>query len=243
MIKQYTDVELISPNNHGYLAWGRRNKKKYKGYKDSKKYKKDPFESDYQKEIRKWEHVMRSLLSKLTCEDERRILKYTEHNIGTGYREIDFIAKPDANTLIFCEFKLKDRYKLNIGSKESGWSQLNKSISIAKNSYDHLSGLSICVDMSHVYALQSAVNIDTFDSYMDIPKYLLPSSGKRIIWLDSTEIARLAVEFNILTDSQIDTMALLFRQKNDPMSLLDSNQEGGFYNTPFDKLRSLKLNK
>jgi hypothetical protein len=241
MVKQYSKVELVSPYCPEYLAWGRRNRKIHKGYKDSDKYKKDIFESDYQKAIRKWEHVLRSLLSKSICEYDHRILRYTENKIGTFYREIDFIARPDAKTLVFCEFKLKDRYKLNIGSKPAGWSQLNKSISIAQNCHDHLYGLSICVDMSHVYALQSSASIDTYDSYLDIQSHLPPSGSKRVIWLNSAEIARAAVEFNILTDGQIDDMALLYRQKNDPMSLLDGSRDTDFHNTPLDKLRTLKI--
>ncbi len=184
MVKQYIDVELISPNSPAYLAWSRRQRRIHKGYKDSDKYKKDFLESDYQKAMRKWERVIRSLLSKITCEYENRILKYTERDVGTCYREIDFIAKPDANTLTFCEIKLKDRYMPNISSKKSGWSQLNKSTSIAIQKYGNLCGLSICVDMSYVYALENLADRGDFDAFMDISNYLLPSRDKKTIWLN-----------------------------------------------------------
>lgn len=243
MVNKYTDIELIAPEAREYILWGRRQRKKHKGYKDSKGYKKDSFAVNYQKEMRNWENIIRKLLNVLTCAHNNRILKYRDRDVGVCYREIDFIAKPDEKTLTFVEIKLKDNYNPEISYSKSGLKQINDSILIAKEKYDNLNGLSICIDMSYLYGIESQYDNTVFDDYFDIPTYLMTSSENNTIWLNSKEISRIAIEKDLLKKSQIDDIKRLFNEKNDPLSLLNGNKCDDLHNNQFEILKTLKLNK
>ena len=166
-------------------------------------------------------------------------MRYFDSTIKTpSYREIDFIAKSDIDSLCLCEIKLKNKYIPSIKSKLSGWTQLNKSISIAEHRYKNLSGLSICVDMSPIYGLECLAEEDSYCELTSVKKYMfLSSKEKKTIWLNSLDLSKLAFQFGLLKEADVYNTRELFEILNDPMSLLTSN------NVPFDNMPFKDLKK
>jgi len=219
----HTNVELVSTDHSGYVALGRR----YKAL-NSKKVASDPFVSHYQKALRKWEYVLQTLLAEVMVEEENRILRYLESSSKYRYREIDFIAKKDDRSLMFCEIKLKEKYKHSLGYSQSGWTQLNKSLSIVNNDSFNANGLSVCVDMSTVYCTNNFESFDRpeeYDTFEDIKHHASESSHcGDIVWLNGRAVAELAIERQLLTEEQVENMRVLFREAHDPVSVLSVNQ-------------------
>lgn len=237
MNKQYSIIELISPRSPEYIS----NNRRYRAMNSASRKQRgvDHFARDYNKALMKWERVMQSLLSLLTTEMEERILKYSGNYAGFDFREIDFIAQPAMDSLIFCELKLKKDYQKSLSSKASGWAQLNKSIAIAGQKYNRLGGLAICVDMSHVYGLNSSAGDYDYCKYSDLVSYLLtPSNEHRTIWLSSQEISTLAIQNGLLTEKEVEQMAKLYQEYENPLSVLP---DGGDHeiNNPFLVLNKL----
>jgi hypothetical protein len=186
----------------------------------------------------KWEFVVQSILSSISNENKNRILKFTDKTSNVRFREIDFIAEPTANELIFCELKLKEKFNAEIGRKASGWAQLNKSISIAEEKFNTLSGLSICVDMSHMYGLDTEATEDDYCQIADLEKSLTsPLLEKRTLWLSSIEISNLAIKMGFLTQSDVAEMKKLHEEYKNPLSVLD-NEIDHISNNPFQNLAS-----
>lgn len=233
-MKDYTNVSLVSPKNLRYRSFCR----KYTIFKSQ--YKKDYFEQQYQIKLMKWEYIIQFLLSKLIFEEKNRILKYTEDNIGR-YREIDFIGKPKEEEFMLCEIKLKQEYAEKMSSKKSGWSQINKQISILSNKYENIGGLSICMDMSYLYNRKLSVNNDiNYCKYKDLYKYLIFNpSEKNTIWLNSLEISKIAINYGLITRKNVLNMEKSFNEKNNPLSILGKNRQNRIKNNPFEELKKL----
>lgn len=237
MNTEYFDVELISTTSAAY----KRNNKKHKKMSDKiRQYKPvDHYAASYNKALLKWEFVVQSILSSISIENKNRILKFTDNQSNVRFREIDFIAESTANELVFCELKLKENFNSELGSKASGWAQLDKSISIADQYFDALSGISICVDMSHIYGLDSKAAEGDYCQIGGIQKLLaMPLSEKKTQWLSSIEISRLAIQNSLLTESDVLEMKDLYQEYKNPLSIL--NDETGYIkNNPFQDLSSL----
>ena len=237
MNTEYFNVELISTSSPAY----KKNNKKYKIISDKiRQYKPvDHYAASYNKALLKWEFVVQSLLSSISIENKNRILKFTDNQSNVRFREIDFIAEPTANVLVFCELKLKENFNSEMGNKASGWSQLDKSISIADQNFDALSGISICVDMSHIYGIDSKADAENYCQVSELQKLLSkPLSEKKILWISSIEISKLAIQNGLLTESEILEMKTLYQEYKNPLSVL--NDETGYIkNNPFQNLSSL----
>ncbi|MGB2739423.1 MAG: hypothetical protein WBC60_02570 [Cognaticolwellia sp.] len=237
MNSEYFNVELISTTSPAY----KRNNRKYKRISDKvRQYKSvDHYASSYNKALLKWEFVVQNIFSSISNENKNRILKFTDKTSNVRFREIDFIAEPTANELIFCELKLKEKFNAEIGKKSSGWAQLNKSISIAKESFNTLRGLSICVDMSHMYGLDTEATEDDYCQIADLEKSLAsPLLGKRTLWLSSIEISNLAIQKGLLTHSDVTEIKKLHEEYKNPLSVL-SDEADHISNNPFQNLASL----
>ncbi len=237
MNSEYFNVELISTTSPAY----KRNNRRYKKISDKVcQYKSvDHYASSYHKALLKWEFVVQSIFSSISNENKNRILKFTDKTSNVRFREIDFIAEPTANELIFCELKLKEKFNAEIGRKASGWAQLNKSISIAEESFNTLSGLSICVDMSHMYGLDTEATEDDYCQIADLEKSLTsPLLEKRTLWLSSIEISNLAIKMGLLTQSEVAEIKKLHKEYKNPLSVLD-NEADHISNNPFQNLASL----
>lgn len=237
MNSEYFNVELISTTSPAY----KRNNRKYKRISDKiRQYKSvDHYAVSYNKALLKWEFVVQSILSSISNENKNRILKFTDKTSNVRFREIDFIAEPTVNELIFCELKLKEKFNARIGRKSSGWAQLNKSMSIAKQSFNTISGLSICVDMSHMYGLETEASEDDYCQIADLEKSLkTPVLEKRTLWLSSIEISNIAIELGLLTPSEVTEMKKNYEECHNPLSVLD-NEEDHISNNPFQQLASL----
>lgn len=234
----HTNVELVSTDHAGYVALGRR----YKAL-NGKKSASDLFVSHYQKSLRKWEYVLQTLLAEVMVEEENRILRYLESSSKYRYREIDFIAKKDDRSLMFCEIKLKEKYKHSLGYSQSGWSQLNKSLSIANNNSFNANGLSVCVDMSTVYCTNNFESFDRpkeYETFEDIKSYTSESSHcGDIVWLNGRAVAELAIERQLLTEEQVENMRVLFREAHDPISVLSNEEPQTMAYNPFHALKGL----
>jgi hypothetical protein len=237
MNSEYFNVELISTTSPAY----KRNNRKYKRISDKvRQYKSvDHYASSYHKALLKWEFVVQSIFSSISNENKNRILKFTDKTSNVRFREIDFIAETTANELIFCELKLKEKFNAVIGKKSSGWAQLNKSISIAKESFNTLSGISICVDMSHMYGLDTEATEDDYCQIADLEQSLIsPLLEKRTLWLSSIEISNLAIKMGLLTQSDVAEIKKLHEEYKNPLSVLD-NEADHISNNPFQNLASL----
>jgi hypothetical protein len=188
-----TDIKLLEPSNTSYRAWSRR----FMLRNHSSKKIRNQVESEFTRSLQKWESALRSLLSLLANEESKRILRYFDPDSQVAnYREIDFIAKSGADSLCLCEIKLKNKYIPDIRSTSSGWTQLNKSLSIAKHRYKNLSGLSICVDMSPVYGLPLFSGEERYCEYSGIKNHMFcSSSDQKTIWLNSQDLSKLAIEW------------------------------------------------
>ena len=234
MNSEYFNVELISTTSPVY----QRNNRRYKKISDKvRQYKSvDHYASSYNKALLKWEFVVQSILSSISNENKKRILKFTDKKSNVRFREIDFIAEPKANELIFCELKLKEKFNAEIGRKASGWAQLNKSISIAEQNFNTLSGISICVDMSHMYGLDTEANEGDYCQIADLKKSLTsPLLEKRTLWLSSIEISNLAMEMGLLTQSDVAEIKRLHEEYKNPLSVLSYGM-GYINNNPFHNL-------
>jgi len=239
MQKQCSDIELVETQDLGYLAHSR----KYRIRSNLKRgiRQKDPFEQTYYRILDKWEFVIQRLLSTISQEEEKRILKHKDSRLGTTYREIDFITSVNETPSIFCELKLKENYKENLSSKSAGWSQLNKSLSIAKPKYDGLYGLAICVDMSAVYGLESHANQDNYCQFDDVKCFFNnPTADKPVIWLDSLEIAQLAIKHNFLTKKEVENLKIAFKEYKNP-SLALKETKSLFTTNPFSQLQQMAI--
>lgn len=240
MNNEYFEVELISPRSPSYIY----NNKRYKKLSDNvREYKAvDPFAATYNKTLLKWESVVQRLLATLTNEATDRILKYSNTKAKVSYREIDFIAQPSKDELIFCELKLKENFRENLGSKASGWAQLNKALNIAHNKFQQLSGLSICVDMSHVYGIETKATVLDYCRFSELTNYFCkPSKSNKTLWLNSKEIAYLAVKHELLTLKEVNNIKVQFNEYKNPLSIID-NKYIKKVNSPFQGLIKLKVN-
>jgi len=111
--------------------------------------------------------------------------------------------------------------------------------SIAEESFNTLSGLSICVDMSHMYGLDTEANEDDYCKIADLEKSLTsPLLEKRTLWLSSIEISNLAIQKGLLTQSEVAEMKKLHNEYKNPLSVLD-NEADHISNNPFQNLASL----
>ena len=222
MNTKYIDVDLVSNDDPGYRRtvafyakiWFAKKKRR------PSPEKKSPCTVRFNREITRWEDVLRKLLSKLVPEEKNRILRYNvEGKVAYyskrklfKYREIDFIANPYNNHLVFCEIKHKNKAAQSINAKASGWKQLYETIRIASNKYNKISGLSICVDMSHVYKSESPIKGIKYYSYNDIKNRIhTPYQKTYLIWLNSSEIAQLAVKYELLSHEQILNMEKIYK--------------------------------
>ncbi len=238
MNKHYFDVELISPQSRSYVS----NNKKFKRISDNdRKFKEvDHFAARYYRELSRWEFVIQRLLSRLTVEVQNRILRYSNINTGIRYREIDFIAQSSKDELIFCELKLKENFSEKLGSKASGWAQLNKSLVIAGTKYQKLGALSICVDMSHVYGLETKAIDLNYCKFAALKNHLeIPSLDNKTLWINSKEIASLAIEHELLTLNDVNEIKKLFQEFKDPLSTIVIDNFNVSQN-PFQELIQLK---
>jgi len=236
---EYFDIALISPQSPSYM----RNNRRYKRVCDNirKNQSIDYFSTEYYKALRKWEFVVQCLLSTLSAGLTNRILRYSNVQVGVRYREIDFITKPSEDQLVFCELKLKANYHEKLRSKASGWQQLNKSLSIATGKYNNVSGLSICVDMSHVYGKETTASALSYCKFAALKEYLkIPKVDKKILWLDSKEIAFLAVEHKLLTLQEVSDIKRLYREFKDPLSIINTT-DCDLTHSPFQQLHELKI--
>lgn len=221
MTSHYTHVELISPHHPAY----RDNNRRYKRISiDSRPAKaSDYFSSNYGAALLRWELAVQRLLNKLVLESEDRILRYYEGQPCFRYREIDFIAQPTQDQLIFCEIKLKETFRTDLKQKSSGWKQLNKSLSIVNTKFSDICGLAICIDMSHIYGLDTKAKPEDYCSIADLAQYLsTPSDQQTTLWLSSLEMAGIAIQHGLLTQEDVDEMSVLFREYKDPWSVLDN---------------------
>jgi hypothetical protein len=237
---QYFNIELIPPQSHSYIN----NNRRYKRLSGNiRKYKAiDHFSATYNKTLLKWESVVQRLLATLACETPNRILKYTSSEAAICYREIDFIAQASENEFVFCELKLKEGFNEALGSKASGWAQLNKSLNIATYKYQKLGGLSICVDMSHVYGLESKASTQDYCKFSELENHLnTVSENKETLWLNSEEVASLAIENGLLTAQEINDIKIQYEEFKDPLSTI-KNAHAKIVNNPFQSLIELKNN-
>ena len=234
MHTHYSNINFVRPDDLGYKNWCHVNAQIRR--RSSRKSKYDPFEFAFNKKLIEWEKIVQRLLSKVVTEYKNRILQFSDKSGATQYREIDFITKTLKDQIVLCEIKLKQTYKEKIDSKSSGWKQLNRSLDVSSCKYKNVAGLSICVDMSHLYGIDSTATDDVYCKYGDIKKYFdLASTENNVIWLNSLEMARLAVENNFITNKEVDSIKKIFNERNDPLSTL---KEGGlnYDNKPFEAL-------
>jgi len=231
MHTHYSNINFVSLDDLGYKKWCRRNARITR--LSQRNGKKDPFNLAFNKSLIEWEGIVQRLLSTLVLEYKNRILQYNEKGSATRYREIDFITKLLKDKIVLCEIKLKQTFKDKLGASSSGWKQLDRSLDISSCKYKNVAGLAICVDMSYLYGIGSAATDDVYCKYSDIKKYFdIAFIEKNVIWLNSLEIARLAVENNFITNKEVDSLKKKFNEKNDPLSTL--KEEGGQHNNrPF----------
>ena len=238
MTKQYTEVELVYPNDPRYLSHSSDRKRvKTNNYDKSLRLRIDPISSDYNAELRKWEYIVLCLLAKLFSVEEKRILRYTNKKGKGAFREIDLIVKSIEKSLILCELKLKEDYKRIMPRKNSGRRQLNKTQSIIGIKYDIRSTTSICVDMSYIYNLQSNINPQEYTSFSSLTSKILSQvQNWNLIWLNSREVKKLAIEHGLISNLEADTISILFKEYKDPMLLIEEKSTDDFSNCPFKDL-------
>jgi hypothetical protein len=112
-------------------------------------------------------------------------------------------------------------------------------MSIAKESLNTLSGISICVDMSHMYGLDTEATADDYCQIADLEKLLTsPLLEKRTLWLSSIEISNLAIKMGFLTQSDVAEMKKLHDEYKNPLSVLNDETDH-ISNNPFQNLASL----
>lgn len=220
MLNQISNIELVKTKNCAYISNNRRFKLQTDRVRKVRKV--DPFAASFNKALLNWENVILTLFSKMTPKYQNRILKYSSQEDGVRYREIDFIAESNENEFVFCELKLKSRYKDSLSSSESGWAQLNKSITIASKRYDVQGGVAVCVDMSPIYGTDNE-GADTHYSNLNhlLSEFKKPSKQKQVIWLDGRKIVEMAIDFNLLTHMDVIDMAQLFKENAAPLSVLE----------------------
>ena len=229
MKTKYTDVNLIKTSDISYRGWCRSFKLTKRGSKNTKTYH---LASQHEYLLAKWERAIRQLLSEIAEEENHRILRYRDSETHRPYyRELDFVAKRNQE-LCFCEIKLKQNFKTNIKNKASGWRQLNKSIAIASGRYGQLTGLSICVDMSEVYGLDSIEDGETFCNIGEIEKYLFRKDALNVIWIKSSDIFQHSIQNGLLTLEDGNEIKDSYKALYQPMTLLE-NQTNELKNNPF----------
>jgi len=237
MMNSYTSIDLVDTHDIGYLRHSRFFKNIVKANRYTKKQLKNTIESNYQKELLKWESIVQTMLSSIVEEEKNRILKYRCERKNT-YREIDFIGKFSDKKLVFCEIKLKQNYREDLNSSKLGWKQLNKSIKVAQNKYKELGGLSVCVDMSYLYGREQENQVNEYNHISEVNNYIKRSfDEKNIVWLDSQEVANFALENELVTPNEIVQIKSSFIASKNPLSQIDEASEE--INNPFAVLSAL----
>jgi hypothetical protein len=220
MTKVLHSIELVSTRHPSYRANNSRYRKM--AIQRRKPTCKDHFTDDYNKALLKWESAAQGILSKLVNERKARILRYSETGTIFLYREIDFIAEHSPEQLVLCEIKLKQRYNSSLGSKASGWRQLDKSLAIAKHRFQDVSGLAICVDMSWVYGIDSAATDNDYLTFSDIKSHIDSAAvSKNTIWLSSRELSGHAIKYGLLKPEDVIYMKELFMAFSNPFSTIE----------------------
>tara|TARA_B110000114_G_scaffold174807_1_gene203727 strand:- start:774 stop:1379 length:606 start_codon:yes stop_codon:yes gene_type:complete len=192
-----------------------------------------------------------------------RILKFRDVNNKISYFELDFITKLD-DSLLICEIKLKnicDQNKIQSFLKKA-WRQVWRAYSKAKYGYQVSRPLLIVVDMSHILGLDYSPEQKRPD-YDCLSKLTSKSKSKiecveslssehfshkgvpiNILWLNSGDIAAVALENNFLIKDDLKRLSELvkLRMSEDKREYTSyTGQENSNVTNPFSKLKGLKF--
>jgi len=256
--------ELVSTGDPGYIKWVRgaiRVKREYRSEPIHDNSHIKALDRKITIEHKLWESVVRKAIMLNFKEYPNRVLKFRDFNNKISYFELDFITKLD-NSLLICEIKLKnicDQNKMRSYLKK-GWKQVWRAYSKAKFGYQMSPPLLIVVDMSHILGLdyspdQKRPDYDCLSgleskSKVEYVKSPSPESFSykgfpvNILWLNSEDIAKVALENNFLIKDDLERLSELVKlriaeDKREYISYI--GEEKSIVTNPFSKLKRLKL--
>jgi len=178
----------------------------------------DPFAREYFNAMYGWEGVVRHLLSSCLQSCPERILSYWDSNSlwHQQFREIDFVGGTSDNPSIFVEIKTRS---LSALCKDgSGWSQLYKSLDIARVRWPSVGGFCVNVAMGDILGTEPECPF-----CVPLPKTgseLLERAKEEIVWFRGREVADYAIEIGAYTADEIAQLPILRSQMNNPMQVL-----------------------
>lgn len=212
---------LVAPNDPMFLHWLQRNTLAF-----NSEGPKCPFAHIYHRALRKWEHIVQTLLGSFIESCPERILSYWRPNRNRmqrkHYREIDFVAGTRERPECFVEIKLRE----SVGHGKSGWSQLNASLDVAGQRWGKLEGLCINVAMAGVLKLDQLTKL-TLTPIHRLRDFFESNTGlrNRTVWLNSVDVGEYALANGFLTVEELDRLPRLRAEMLHPTLAVESTLE------------------
>ena len=254
--------ELVSTGDPGYIKWVReaiRRKRELRSEPIHDHSSIKALDSKIGEEHKLWENIVRKIIMLHFQEYPKRVLKFRDANNKITYFELDFITKLD-DSLLICEIKLKnicDQNKIQSFLKKA-WRQVWSAYSKAKYGHQVSRPLLIVVDMSHILGLDYSPEqkrpdynclsklkskIECVES-LSSEHFYHKGVPINILWLNSEDIAAVALETNFLLKDDLERLSDLvkLRMAEDKREYIYyAGQENSNVTNPFSKLKGLKF--
>lgn len=215
-------ASLVVDTDSGYRAWCRAHKQRTQNDR-----RRDPFAQDYGTELRRWEFVVQQLLGAVieNSVDERILVSRQPDSRGRAvlrYHELDFVAGSVFAPRLFAEIKLRER---TVSSK-TGWSQLERSLQIARTQWPDLRGICLNIAMGDLLGTELESNCPMTD-VTDLAAVIEDVSQRDggTIWIQCRDLAAFAVQRGLLNSDDVRRLPELHQAMRNPLSILQS-QEG-----------------
>ena len=210
---------LVSGTDSGYRAWCRAHMQRTQSDR-----RRDPFAQDYNTELRRWESVVQQLLGAVVenSVDERILVSRQPDSRGRAvlrYHELDFVAGSVIAPRLFAEIKLRER---TVSSK-TGWSQLERSLRIARTEWPDLRGICLNIAMGELLGteLESSCSMT---NVTDLPAVIEDVSQRDggTVWVQGRDLAAFAVQSGLLNSDDVRRLPELRQAMRNPLSILQS---------------------
>ena len=229
-------IALVGSADSDYRAWCRSRKERTESGRP-----RDPFAQDYNAELIRWEAVVQKLLAATIpdCVSER-ILSSTQYNrngkAASIYHELDFVSGLFSAPQMFVEIKIREQ---SIKAK-TGWSQLDRSLDIARTQWPSLRGICVNIAIGDVLSTERECAFATtaIPDMRDAVADLSQQDGATI-WIRGSDVAAFAMEQSLLSREDIQRLPDLRQAMLNPTIVLQTRNAQPETNQPglFDRFR------
>lgn len=233
-------IRLLDPRDPEVVAWNRKQR-----LRNQKTRAICPFAQDYSRTLRGWEVLLQKFLAAAVPQTYgpqilRQRICGGMLNPALHYREVDSVVGSPESPEVFVELKCRETSR----KPQSGWSQLNKSLGIARQVWPNLSGLCVQMAMGRLLQTESEYQqpVVSFDQLSAALTRAKTCDGVTV-WVCGEEVSRFGIAHGLLQQAEIDQLLQQRRCMLSPVSVLreaESEQREGA--GLFEKFRHLTRN-